>query len=192
MAALGAWRNALKFTTADRLRALVSPQILVMAPIYLLGLIPAAALMAYCATFVDRWLGLPSLAEWLSYETRLCIFAATLVAGGAIVTWTYTYLVLEGGGGPVPPFSSQTRNLVTNGPYAIVRHPSIWGKLLGVIGLGVFVGSITFLLIVIPALLTWSLQINMPAQDRVMEAAYGDAWREYRDSTPALLPWLRP
>jgi protein-S-isoprenylcysteine O-methyltransferase Ste14 len=73
-----------------------------------------------------------------------------------------------------------------------VRHPSIWGKLLGVVGLGIFVGSITFLMIVIPALLTWSLQINMPAQDRVMEAAYGDAYREYRARTPALLPWPRP
>jgi protein-S-isoprenylcysteine O-methyltransferase Ste14 len=173
------------YTAADRVRALLSRQILAMVPVYLFGLIPLASLMAYGATFVDRWLGLPSLAVWLPFAARAWFFALTLIVGGAIVTWSYTYLVLEGGGGPVPPFSEQTRHLVTNGPYAWVRHPSIWGKLLGVVGLGVFVGSPTFLGVVVPALLAWSLGVNMPA-------AYGDAYRAYRDRTPALLPWPRP
>lgn len=179
-----------EFTLVDRLRAAVSPPILVLLPIYCLGLIPGACLMAWIGTRVDRWLGIPSLGEWLPLAARLEIFVLCILLGGGILVWSYTYLVLEGGGGPVPPFSANTRRLVTSGPYAYVRHPSIWGKIIGVVGLGVLFGSPTFLAIIIPLLLTWSLGSNMRNQDAEMEAAFGDEFRAWRNRTPRLVPRL--
>lgn len=170
------------------LRCLARREILVLIPIYCLGLIPATALGAVMIARFERSIGLPSLADCLSYETRLHFFLACLAIGGAIVGFTYTWLVLEGGGGPVPPFSVGTRYLVTSGPYAFMRHPSLWGKLIGVIGLGVYVGSILFLTVAVPLLLYWSLTSNTRRQDDGLEERFGDAYRAYRDTTPRMVP----
>lgn len=178
------------FTVAQRLRTVLSPPILVLIPIYGLGLIPATSVLAWLCTQLDARLGIPSLGVWLPWPLRVAAFVATLAVGGAIVAWSYTYLVLEGGGGPVPPFSATTCRLVTNGPYAWIRHPSIWGKLLGVVGLGILFASPTFLCGAIPLLLWWSLNRNMDNQDAEMEALFGEAWRVYRDATPRLVPRL--
>lgn len=176
------------FGFLEHVRCLGRREILVIVPIYCFGLIPPTALTAYGLLALERRLGLPTLADLLPLGFRQAFFVVCLAVGGAIVTWSYTYLVLEGGGGPVPPFSSQTRYLVTNGPYRVVRHPSIWGKLIGVLGLGVFVGSATFLTIMIPLALLWSLSSNMRRQDEAMERAFGDAYRAYRALTPRLVP----
>lgn len=180
--------NPRTFTLGERIRCLVRPEILILVPIYCLGLIPPTVLVAWLIASVERDLGLPSLADWLGHDTRLAIFAVALVVGAAVVSWSYTWLVLEGGGGPVPPFSARTRYLVTNGPYRYMRHPSIWGKLIGVIGLGIYMGSVTFLTVVIPTLLYWSLTSNMQRQDVAMDRRFGDAYRAYRAVTPRMVP----
>lgn len=180
--------NPRAFTLGEHVRCLARPEILVIIPIYCLGLIPPTALAAWLVASLERRLGLPSLADWLGHDTRLAILVGSIVVGGLIVSWSYTWLVLEGGGGPVPPFSSRTCYLVTCGPYRYIRHPSIWGKLIGVTGLGVYMGSVTFLTIVIPTLLYWSLTTNMRRQDAAMDRMFGDPYRAYRAVTPRMLP----
>jgi protein-S-isoprenylcysteine O-methyltransferase Ste14 len=176
------------FNLVEHARCLLRREILVLIPIYCLGLIPATALGALLIVRLERWLGVPSLRDVLSDQTRLALFLACLTLGAAIVSWSYTYLVLEGGGGPVPPFSASTRYLVTNGPYRHVRHPSLWGKLIGVVGLGLYLGSVTFLTVVVPLLLYWSLTWNTRRQDEGMERSFGDAYRAYRAVTPRMVP----
>lgn len=169
-------------------RCLFRKEILVLIPIYCLGLIPATTLGATLIVRLERWLGIPSLADSLPHALRLRIFIACLAIGAAIVSWSYTWLVLEGGGGPVPPFSASTRYLVTSGPYRYMRHPSLWGKLIGVIGLGIYLGSLTFLTVLVPLLLYWSLTSNTRRQDEFMEKVFGDAYRAYRAVTPRMVP----
>lgn len=176
------------FTFGQRVRTLFTPPILVLFPIYGLGLIPFASLLAWLSTRLDQTLGIPSLGRYLPYDLRQAVFVGCLLLGGIIVGWSYTYLVLEGRGGPVPPFSANTCRLVTNGPYAYMRHPSIWGKLIGVVGLGVFFGSFTFILATIPLLLFWSLRFNMDKQDADMRALFGAPYIEYAERTPRLIP----
>ncbi len=176
------------YSLGEHVRCLVRPEILVVIPIYCLGLIPATVIFGKMVVRLEQALGIPSLCTWLSFETRVTVFAACLFVGAAIISFSYTWLVLEGGGGPVPPFSKRTRYLVVTGPYAVVRHPSLWGKLLGVIGLGIFLGSITFLTVVIPRALSWSLSSNTRRQDDALERAFGDAYLNWRDRTPRLVP----
>lgn len=176
------------YSLGEHARCLLRREIVVLVPIYCLGLIPATTLGALLIVRLERWLGLPSLTDALSHELRLAIFVGCLLLGAAIVSWSYTWLVLEGGGGPVPPFSARTRYLVITGPYRYVRHPSLWGKLIGVLGLGVYIGSVIFLTIVVPLLLYWSLTWNTRRQDDAMEKAFGEHYRAYRDATPRLVP----
>lgn len=176
------------YTLSEHVRCLFRREILVLIPIYCLGLMPATAIVAWLVASIERELGLPSLADSIPHGVRLSVFVWALCVGGAIVSWSYTWLVLEGGGGPVPPFSARTRHLVTSGPYRYMRHPSIWGKLVGVVGLGIYVGSITFLTVLVPLALRWSLTSNMRKQDEAMERLFGDAYRAYRAVTPRMVP----
>lgn len=156
-----------------------------LLPIYLLGLIPFAGLLAWLGRRLDRAAGLPPLLE----PPGSLVAGGMLMVGGAlVVAWSYSYLILEGGGGPVPPFSARTRRLVTTGPYALVRHPSIWGKLAGVVGLGLAFGSWTFTFGMVPLLLGWSLLWNRFRQERDLARCFGERYLTYRRRTPMLIP----
>jgi protein-S-isoprenylcysteine O-methyltransferase Ste14/ribosomal protein S18 acetylase RimI-like enzyme len=181
------WRPG-PFTTADRLRCALRPEILVILPIYGLVLIPFASTLAWTACLLDRRLGLP---EVLPFPWNLLAAGILLAVGGGLLFWSYTFLVLEGEGGPVPPFSAKTRRLVRTGPYRIVRHPSILAKLLGVLGLGIGFNSWSFLCGVVPLLLAWSLVWNGSRQDRDLIRVFGKEYLDYRNDTPMLFPRLR-
>ncbi|GEM_PF-583825 len=182
------WRPG-PFTTADRLRCALRPEILVVLPIYGLALIPFASMLAWAGCLLDRRLGLP---EVLPFPWNLLAAGVLLGAGGALLFWSYTYLILEGEGGPVPPFSAKTRRLVRTGPYRVVRHPSILAKLLGVLGLGIGFNSWSFLCGILPILLAWSLVWNGSRQDRDLIRVFGQEYLDYRNHTPMLVPRLRP
>lgn len=176
------------FTMRDRLRCFFRFEQMVVYPIYCGCLIPFASYLAYLAkTNLDPWLGLENFSiigapwNWLAFI--LC-----LLIGGLILVYSYSYLILEGEGGPVPPWSSQTRRLVVTGPYTYIRHPSIWAKLIGVCGLGLAFNSVSFLAIVIPLLMVWSVLWNRHRQDEGLILAFGDKYLAYKDRTPMLIP----
>ncbi|MGM9992651.1 MAG: methyltransferase family protein [Candidatus Bruticola sp.] len=176
------------FTFQDRLRCFFRFEQMVVYPIYCGCLIPFASYLAYLAkTRIDPWLGLDKVSiinapwNWLA-------FAICLLVGGLILVYSYSYLILEGEGGPVPPWSSQTRRLVTTGPYTYIRHPSIWAKLIGVCGLGLAFNSPSFLAIVIPLLMVWSVFWNRNRQDEGLILAFGDEYLRYKEQTPMLIP----
>lgn len=175
------------FTASDRLRCLLRLELLVLAPIYGLALIPFASLLAWLGTGLDRRAGLPPM---LPEPWNFLAAAAFLAVGGALLVWSYTFLILEGEGGPVPPFSAKTRRLVTTGPYAVVRHPSILAKLLGVMGLGLAFNSWSFTCGIIPMLLCWSVLWNQERQDKDLVRVFGEEYLEYRRRTPMLFPRL--
>jgi protein-S-isoprenylcysteine O-methyltransferase Ste14 len=61
------------------------------------------------------------------------------------------------GEGSPSPTAGRTEKLVTSGIYAYSRNPSLFGKLLGFIAVGLALNSITFCFILTPLLLTGSL-----------------------------------
>ena len=176
------------FKPSDRLRCALRLEMLVILPIYGLALIPFASLLAWLGCQLDRQVGLPPV---LPEPWNLLALAVLLALGGLLLLWSYSYLILEGEGGPVPPFSAKTRRLVRTGPYAVVRHPSVVAKLLGVVGLGCGFNSWSFLFGIIPMLLAWSVLWNGSRQDGDLVRVFGDEYLEYRRCTPMLVPRLR-
>ncbi len=79
--------------------------------------------------------------------------------------------------------------LVTDGPYAVTRHPVYTGLLGFFAGLGLLWNSpvtLAFALsLVVP--LAWHTAIEEP----LFVAAFGDAYRDYQRRTPRLVPFLR-
>ena len=79
--------------------------------------------------------------------------------------------------------------LVRRGPYAYVRHPIYLGMLLFLLGLAAALGHLVQLVIAVPVFLTGTL-IRTRIEDGLLEAQFGDAFRDYARSTPALIPKL--
>ncbi len=79
--------------------------------------------------------------------------------------------------------------LVRHGPYAYIRHPIYLGMLLFLLGLAVALGHLVQLVVAIPVFLTGTL-IRTRIEDRLLEDRFGDAFRDYARTTPALIPKL--
>lgn len=79
--------------------------------------------------------------------------------------------------------------LVRNGPYAIVRHPIYLGLLFFLLGLAVAYGHWMQLVIAVPIYLAGT-RIRTSIEDRLLEQRFGEVFRDYRKSTPALIPRL--
>ena len=77
--------------------------------------------------------------------------------------------------------------LVTSGPYAYVRHPIYLGMFLFLLGLSAALGHWLSLVLAIPPFLAGT-NIRTQIEDRLLEQGFGEEFRDYRRSTPALFP----
>jgi protein-S-isoprenylcysteine O-methyltransferase Ste14 len=77
--------------------------------------------------------------------------------------------------------------LVRTGPYALVRHPIYLGMLLFLLALSAALGHWLQLIVAIPVFLIGTA-IRTRLEDGLLEQNFGDAFRDYQRSTPALIP----
>lgn len=109
-------------------------------------------------------------------------------AGAALAIASIRALVVTGRGSPLP--LSPPAQLVTSGPYAVVRNPQALGLLVMAVGAGLIVDSARVWLV--PLLVVAYLIVGLlPSERRHLEEAHGDDYREYRSSVPGWLPWSR-
>lgn len=121
------------------------------------------------------------------FETVLTL-AGLLVtlAGAALATWgrfrlgrwfTGTFGVKVG------------HELVTDGPYAITRHPMYTGLLLMVLGAALAWDSVLTLLLV--SLLVVPFFIHTVYEETLFGRHFGEAYRDYQRRVPRLVPFVR-
>ena len=79
--------------------------------------------------------------------------------------------------------------LIRSGPYSRVRHPIYLGLLLFLLALAIALGHWLQLAVAVPLYLAGT-RIRTDVEDRLLEQTFGESFREYRNSTPALLPRL--
>jgi protein-S-isoprenylcysteine O-methyltransferase Ste14 len=82
----------------------------------------------------------------------------------------------------------QGHELITTGPYALVRHPIYTGILAGFLGMAIAIsqvrGLIAFVLI---SLVFW---IKLRMEEQWMRSRFGEAYATYAHQTAALVPYL--
>lgn len=169
---------------ADIARAPARPGIYLNLIPYVVLLIPLVVALNLQALRLD-----PRVV--LDPATRAVLFVLFTSAGVAVLWWTYAHLGILGDGSPSPHLGG-TRHLVTTGPYAVVRHPSVLAKLLGVLGTGFLFGSPLFLGVVLPLLLAGSLVYNRYVQEAACVRQFGEEYLAYRRRVPFLVPRLGP
>ena len=165
--------------------AIQAPELYRNFGIHLFVMFPAATLMCWIATFADAGLGLKPIAD---LSVRLPIGLGLIGAGGFWVWYVYRYLYLSGGGSPGTHVDGGPTALVDTGPYTMLRHPSVIGKLCGVIGLGICFGSATFLIGFVPVLVVYSVVTNRYLQEPFCDARFGRRYQLYRERVPMLIP----
>jgi protein-S-isoprenylcysteine O-methyltransferase Ste14 len=171
--------------------AIVKPELYRNFAIHLFVMFPAAMAMCWIGSKVDARLG-------LSMASRPLAGLALIGVGGVWVWYVYGYLCLSGGGSPGTHVDGGPTTMVDTGPYTAIRHPSVLGKMLGVVGLGLIWGSPAFLLGFVPVLVVYSVVTNRYLQERFCDARFGARYALYRRRVPMLLPrpdglrrWLR-
>lgn len=197
-----AWRVPTRYGYLDilvteaelgRLRRMVrvgtSPRILLMvSKVYIPVLFPTTFLIAWLSLRVDAAMGWGGL---LPPGLRWPVAGLFLVLGLAIVGVSYTDLVSMGDGSPSPT-AGRTRRLVVRGIYAHCRNPSVWGKLLGVLSVGIALDSPAFCFLLIPPILAVSLAEKVLRQEPQLVAAFGQEYEEYRQNVPLFIPRPTP
>jgi protein-S-isoprenylcysteine O-methyltransferase Ste14 len=81
-------------------------------------------------------------------------------------------------------------DLVRHGPYRLVRHPIYTSMLCVLWGIG-FMGTPPLLFAIATAVFLAGTEMRVRIEDRLLEARFGEQFREYRHSTRAYLPLLR-
>ncbi len=78
------------------------------------------------------------------------------------------------------------KELVTDGPYAVVRHPQYTGLMLGI--LGALVQWPTLLTLLMAPILVFTYYRLARREERELEQKFGERYAAYRAKTPMLLP----
>lgn len=114
--------------------------------------------------------------------------AVVLLMGGAILLFATSSNAL-GRNWSIVARTRSDHELVRNGPYSMVRHPIYLGLLLFLLGFAVAIGHWLQLVIALPLYLVGT-RIRTNVEEQLLERNFGDAFRDYRKSTPALIPRL--
>jgi protein-S-isoprenylcysteine O-methyltransferase Ste14 len=77
--------------------------------------------------------------------------------------------------------------LITSGPYAVVKHPLYTGVALLVLPWAGFLLN-TWLGVVLGAVLYVGSRLFSPAEEQTLATTFGPAWKRYSDAV--MLPWL--
>lgn len=81
------------------------------------------------------------------------------------------------------------QQLVKNGIYTYLRHPSYAGSLLSFFGLGIsFNNWLSVLVIIIPIFL--SFNYRMKVEERLLLQQFGEEYREYQKITKRVIPFI--
>jgi protein-S-isoprenylcysteine O-methyltransferase Ste14 len=78
------------------------------------------------------------------------------------------------------------QQLITTGIRARVRHPIYLGHLCEIAGWCIGTGLVALYVLAVFAVVTGAVMIRM--EDRELEARFGEAYREYRQRVPGVLP----
>ncbi len=136
----------------------------VLPPFYFLG---AIALMVA----LDRFVAVVTLIEppitylgWIPFGLALAMAFS--------VNWRF-----KRPGTTIKPFADSSA-LVTDGPFAFSRNPIYLSAVVGLLGIFVVLGSLSPLA-VIPPFVTIIRVRFIAVEQRMLEAAFGDAYRDY-------------
>jgi protein-S-isoprenylcysteine O-methyltransferase Ste14 len=111
--------------------------------------------------------------------------ASVMVAGLLFAVWAREHL---GSNWSSPVTIKQGHELITTGPYALVRHPIYTGILVGLLGTAIALSQVRgFIGFVLMFLILW---VKLHTEEQWMRSQFGEDYATYAHRTAALVPYL--
>jgi len=82
----------------------------------------------------------------------------------------------------------QDHELITSGPYSVVRHPIYTGILAGFVGMAIAIGQVRGLIVL--ALIFFAFWLKFRMEEQWMRSQFGETYAAYSSHTAALVPYL--
>jgi len=111
--------------------------------------------------------------------------ATVTVAGLLFAVWAREHL---GANWSRSVTIKQNHELITTGPYAVVRHPIYTGILVGFLGSVIALSQVRGLIAF--ALVFVALWVKLRMEEQWMRSQFGQTYVSYAQHTAALVPWL--
>lgn len=156
----------------------------------LLALIPAGFLFVILIPYIlvrllpalDQKLGLPSY----TFGIPTIIAGSLMVVVGLIYAlWSISDQLFRARGTPIPVMATQ--KLLVTGPFKQCRNPMTFGTIFLYLGISIFVGSLSAVVIVL--LFTGMLVTYIRlVEEKELEARFGDEYVVYKNQTPFIIP----
>jgi protein-S-isoprenylcysteine O-methyltransferase Ste14 len=111
--------------------------------------------------------------------------AAVTIAGILFAVWAREHI---GSNWSRSVTIKQGHELITTGPYAVVRHPIYTGILIGFLGMAIAISQVRgFIAFVLVFLALW---IKLRMEEQWMRSQFGETYATYAHQTAALVPYL--
>jgi protein-S-isoprenylcysteine O-methyltransferase Ste14 len=111
--------------------------------------------------------------------------AAVMIAGLLFAVWAREHL---GSNWSRSVTIKQDHELITTGPYAVVRHPIYTGILVGFLGTAIALSQVRGFIVV--ALIFFILWLKLRMEEQWMRSQFGETYASYAHQTAALVPYL--
>jgi protein-S-isoprenylcysteine O-methyltransferase Ste14 len=124
---------------------------------------------------------------WHMAPGIVAVIASACAVGGAVfIVWSQRTL---GKQWSVSARVVEGHQLVTHGPYSVVRNPIYASLALLLLALGLTFASPLRVAIALMAYLVGTM-LRVRAEEELMRTTFGEQWETYRRRVPALIPWL--
>ena len=111
--------------------------------------------------------------------------AAVTIAGLLFAVWAREHL---GRNWSRSVTIKQGHELITTGPYAVVRHPIYTGILTGFLGMAIAISQVRGFIVFILIFLAFWIKLRM--EEQWMRSQFGETYATYAHQTAALVPYL--
>src|SRR6202453_4602574 len=128
------------------------------------------------------WLYLPL---WPSGFWPFWLGAALTVAGILFAIWAREHL---GSNWSRSVTIKQGHELITSGPYAVVRHPIYTGILTGFLGMAIAISQVRGAIVFVLFFLAFWIKLRL--EEQWMRSQFGETYATYAHQTAALVPYL--
>ena len=104
--------------------------------------------------------------------------AGLVLLGAGVVLYVWAIVLFRRAGTPYQTGAPSV--LVESGPYRLSRNPMYLGLTAILLGIGLLVGTLPFLLVPLVFVLTVNL-VHVPREERALEETIGEPYRQYRE-----------
>jgi protein-S-isoprenylcysteine O-methyltransferase Ste14 len=129
-----------------------------------------------------HWLYLPL---WPVGFLPFWLGAAVTIAGLLFAVWAREHL---GSNWSRSVTIKQGHELITTGPYAVVRHPIYTGILTGFLGMAIAISQVRGFIVLVLIFLAFWIKLRM--EEEWMRSQFGETYATYARQTAALVPYL--